>query len=64
MNIGTFYSALMNVAASKSGGVVSNNRLGRWLKRVRRENRQQLKGSYRKEAGMVIRVGPSADAGH
>jgi hypothetical protein len=34
VNISTFYTALMNVAASKSGGVVSNDRLGRWLKRV------------------------------
>jgi len=34
VNISAFYTALMNVAASKSGGVVSNDRLGRWLKRV------------------------------
>jgi hypothetical protein len=34
VNTSTFYTALMNVAASKSGGVVSNDRLGRWLKRV------------------------------
>jgi hypothetical protein len=34
INTPTFYTALLNVAASKTGGVVSNERLGRWLKRV------------------------------
>ena len=34
VNVPSFYTALMNVAASKTGGVVSNERLGRWLKRV------------------------------
>jgi hypothetical protein len=34
VNIPTFHAALMNVAASKTGGVISNDRLGRWLKRV------------------------------
>jgi hypothetical protein len=34
INASTFYTALMNVAASKTGGSVSNDRLGRWLKRV------------------------------
>jgi hypothetical protein len=32
--VSAFYTALMNVAASKSGGSVSNDRLGRWLKRM------------------------------
>jgi hypothetical protein len=34
VNFPTFYTALMNVAASRAGGTVSNDRLGRWLKRV------------------------------
>ena len=34
VNVPTFYTALMNVAASKTSGSVSNDRLGRWLKRV------------------------------
>jgi putative DNA primase/helicase len=34
VNTPTFYTALMNVAASKSGAMVSNDRLGRWLKQV------------------------------
>ena len=34
VNVPTFYTALMNVAASKNGGTVSNDRLGRWLKRI------------------------------
>jgi hypothetical protein len=34
VNVPTFYTALMNVAASKTGGAVSNDRLGRWLKHV------------------------------
>jgi hypothetical protein len=29
-----FYTALLNVAAGKTGGTVSNDRLGRWLRRV------------------------------
>jgi putative DNA primase/helicase len=33
INVPTFYTALMTVAATKSG-TVSNERLGRWLKRV------------------------------
>jgi hypothetical protein len=34
VNTPMFYTALLNVAASKAGGTVSNDRLGRWLKRV------------------------------
>ena len=34
VNVPTFYTALLNVAASKTGGMVSNDRLGRWLKQV------------------------------
>ena len=34
MNIPTLYTALMSVAANKTGGVISNDRLGRWLKQV------------------------------
>jgi hypothetical protein len=33
VNTPTFYTALLNVAANKTGGTVSNDRLGRWLKR-------------------------------
>jgi putative DNA primase/helicase len=34
VNVGNFYTALLNVAASRTGGLVSNDRLGRWLKRM------------------------------
>src|SRR5262249_49328579 len=34
VNAPSFYTALLNVAANKTGGTVSNERLGRWLKRV------------------------------
>ena len=34
INVGNFHTALLNVAASRTGGLVSNDRLGRWLKRV------------------------------
>jgi hypothetical protein len=34
INVPTFYTALMNVAPSKTGGTVSNERLGWWLKRI------------------------------
>jgi hypothetical protein len=34
VNVPEFYTALINVAASKTGGSVSNDRLGRWLKHV------------------------------
>ena len=34
INVPTFYTALMNAAGSRTGGVVSNDRLGRWLKRI------------------------------
>ncbi len=34
VNVPAFYTALLNVAASKTGGTVSNEKLGRWLKRV------------------------------
>jgi hypothetical protein len=34
VNTPSFYTALLNVAANKTGGTVSNERLGRWLKRV------------------------------
>jgi hypothetical protein len=34
INVSSFYTALLNVAASKTGGVVSNERLGRWFKRI------------------------------
>jgi hypothetical protein len=37
VNVSTFYTALLNVAANNSGSVVSNDRLGRWLKRVQRK---------------------------
>jgi len=30
----SFYNALLAVAAARTGGSVSNDRLGRWLKRV------------------------------
>src|SRR5262249_28533384 len=35
INAPSFYNALMNVAAARSGGMVSNIILGRWLKRVK-----------------------------
>ena len=34
INVPSFYTALMNVAASRTGQTVSNDRLGRWLKQV------------------------------
>jgi hypothetical protein len=34
VNAPTFYTALMSVAGSRSGQSVSNERLGRWLKRI------------------------------
>jgi hypothetical protein len=34
VNIPTFYTALIGVAASRKGQTVSNISLGRWLKRV------------------------------
>jgi hypothetical protein len=34
VNIPSFYTALINVASSRSGQTVSNISLGRWLKRV------------------------------
>ena len=34
INVSSFYTALMNVAGARTGGTVSNERLGRWLKRV------------------------------
>jgi hypothetical protein len=34
VNVPSFYTALMAVAAARSGGTVSNSHLGRWLKRV------------------------------
>jgi hypothetical protein len=34
VNVGSFYTALLNVAVNRSGGSVSNERLGRWLKRM------------------------------
>ena len=34
VNTPSFYTALINVAASRSGQMVSNVNLGRWLKRV------------------------------
>jgi putative DNA primase/helicase len=34
INVPSFYTALMTVAGSRSGQVISNERLGRWLKRV------------------------------
>ena len=34
VNVGSFYTALLNVAMNKTGGTVSNDRMGRWLKRV------------------------------
>ena len=34
VNVPSFYQALFAVAASQTGGVISNDRLGRWLKRV------------------------------
>jgi putative DNA primase/helicase len=37
VNEPTFHTALLNVAPSKTGGTVSNDRLGRWLKRVERK---------------------------
>jgi hypothetical protein len=37
INAPLFYAALMAVAASRTGGVVSNERLGRWLKRNERK---------------------------
>jgi hypothetical protein len=43
VNIPTFYTALMNVAASKAGGIVSNDRLGRWLKSVEGKINNRLK---------------------
>jgi hypothetical protein len=37
INVSSFYTALMNVAGARTGGTVSNERLGRWLKRVQRK---------------------------
>jgi hypothetical protein len=34
VNAAMFYTALLNVAMNKTGGTVSNERLGHWLKRV------------------------------
>jgi hypothetical protein len=34
VNVSSFYTALLVVAANKTGGTVSNERLGRWFKRV------------------------------
>ena len=34
VNVPSFYTALMNVASSRSGQAISNDRLGRWLKGV------------------------------
>jgi hypothetical protein len=34
VNVPTFHTALMNVAAARAGGIVSNVALGRWLKRI------------------------------
>ncbi|MGA8698244.1 MAG: hypothetical protein WB689_31295, partial [Xanthobacteraceae bacterium] len=34
VNTPSFYTALMNVAAARTGGSVNNAGLGRWLKRV------------------------------
>ena len=34
INIPEFYTALLNVAAHKTGSMVSNDRLGRWLNRI------------------------------
>ena len=34
VNVPSFYTALMNVANSRSGQAISNDRLGRWLKGV------------------------------
>ena len=38
INVPSFYNALFAVAASRTGGAISNDRLGRWLKRIRRQN--------------------------
>jgi hypothetical protein len=34
INEPTFYAALMSVAGARTGGMISNALLGRWLKRV------------------------------
>jgi putative DNA primase/helicase len=34
INVPSFHSALSAVAIAKTGGMISNERLGRWLKRV------------------------------
>jgi hypothetical protein len=34
INVPTFHHALLAVAPAQTGGMVSNDRLGRWLKRV------------------------------
>src|SRR5262245_14752243 len=34
VNVSSFYNALFAVAASRTGGAVSNDKLGRWLKRI------------------------------
>ena len=34
VNVPSFYNALFAVAASRTGGAISNDRLGRWLKRI------------------------------
>lgn len=38
-----FYNALLFVAANKSGAMVSNDRLGRWLKRNQNQIKDKLK---------------------
>jgi hypothetical protein len=43
VNVPEFYTALMNVAASKSGGSVSNDRLGRWFKHAEGKISNKLK---------------------
>ena len=34
VNVPSFYNALSAIALAKTGGMISNDRLGRWLKRV------------------------------
>jgi hypothetical protein len=50
INVIDLHVALMNVAGARSGNMVSNDRLGRWLKRV---EGQIVSGLALQHAGMV-----------
>jgi hypothetical protein len=51
-----FYNALITVAASRSGNVVSDERLGRWLKQMKQKS-SAVSALYALEAETDIRFG-------